>query len=111
MNSFTAEPTNEDIVRILLKKTNHDNPPVDVTVIAEYLNLTIEYFQDHEKYNLHKRIKAFLWPEHRLIGVYDNLTHTQKRFSVLHEIGHFVLPEHSVSHELLQDGKIKDDND
>lgn len=110
-DAFKAEPSREDIVHALLQATNITVAPTVPTAIADYLNLEIDYFKDHVKYKIDKRIKAFLWPQERIIGVYQKLTKPQIAFSIFHEIGHFVLPGHVTHPNLIKaDGKIVDDS-
>jgi Zn-dependent peptidase ImmA (M78 family) len=83
----------EDIIRALLKATNTFDPPIDARKLANYLRLKIVPFNS-EDFDLPPEVRAFLWPAERTIGIHKNLTPTRRTFSILHEIGHFVLPGH-----------------
>jgi Zn-dependent peptidase ImmA (M78 family) len=94
---LATHPNKEDIVAALLEMTDTNLPPTNPERIAKYLELTIIPFDNHEEYGLNKRIRAFLSVEHgkpSIIGVHRKLMRVQIRFSILHEIGHFVLPGH-----------------
>jgi Zn-dependent peptidase ImmA (M78 family) len=107
VRSYYPEPTSEDIIRVLLQKTNQKAPPTNPGAIAAYLNLNIQYFEDHSEYGLDEKVRAFIWPRKKLIGVHNKLSVVQKRFSILHEIAHFILPGHLDS--LLNDeGQVTD---
>jgi Zn-dependent peptidase ImmA (M78 family) len=104
---FEASPSSDEIVRVLLDITGTDRPPTVPERIAEYLELRIVYFDNHDEYELNSRIRAFLWPKKKLIGVHAGLMRVQQRFSILHEIGHYVLPGHLET--LGEGGKFEDD--
>jgi hypothetical protein len=101
----------QDIIQALFEETGTDGPPTDAEAIAEYLELMIETFNhDDWKYDDWKpslKTRAFLWPAKGLIGVHSTLTPKRRTFSVLHEIGHFVLPGHTV--DLDEYGRIVDE--
>lgn len=109
---FNAEPqiSSEDIVRELLRATKTLRPPTDDRAIADYLNLTITEFQNSTDFGLSENIRAFLIPNKREIGIYSGLIPKQKRYSVLHEIGHFVLPGHATHPFLVNDAGIIEDS-
>ncbi len=104
--TFSAIPSVEQLVRAILSETGINNPPTTPELLADYFKLEIDYFDDHKKYNLSPKIKAFLWPDRKLIGVYSRLIKSQRIFSILHEIGHFVL--HCNDPSLLNNGKFID---
>lgn len=89
-----AFPSSQAIVQALLEDTGQLAPPTNPEKIAEYLDLRVVYFHNHDDYQLNQNIRAFLWPKKHLIGVYAGLMRVQHRFSILHEIGHYVLPDH-----------------
>jgi Zn-dependent peptidase ImmA (M78 family) len=107
--ALEALPSSEEIIRILLEETNTTDPPTNPEKIADYLDLRIVYFNNHDDYGLNSRIRAFLWPKKRLIGVYADLMRVQQRFSILHEVGHYVLPGHLGT--MGEDDKFKDDTE
>lgn len=109
MNELYAEPKiePEEIVRELLNATQTIHPPTDADLLAQYLNLTVIEFND--SYRLDDSVRAFLNPKQRLIGLHPALSNTQRAFSILHEIGHFVLPGHSTHPDLVgSEGIISD---
>jgi Zn-dependent peptidase ImmA (M78 family) len=111
VNNFRAEPSikPEEIVRELLRANQIVDPPTDAQIIAAYLNLRIEEHNDGQ-HGLPPSIRAYIIPEKRLIGIHRNLTAKQRNFSILHEIGHFVLPGHSTHPDLVkEDGIIADE--
>lgn len=87
-----------------------DNPPTNGRLIAVYLNLNIIEYEEgdsyYNKYHLAPNVRAFLSPSERLIGIFRSLPQKQKNFSILHEIGHFVLPGHATDPSLREDGLI-----
>lgn len=85
--------SNEDIVRFLLEKTETLEPPTDAEKIAHFLNLEVRGFF-HQDYGLDPNIRAYLLPDEKLIGVSKSLTRHRRKFSVLHEVGHYVIPGH-----------------
>ena len=93
----------EEIVRALLQESGTTDPPTDPYRIANYLKLSVHSFT-REEYGLDPSIRAFLWPSERLIGVHQTLSSTRRNFSILHEIGHFVLPGH-LHPDFVQVGK------
>ncbi|MCL4251279.1 MAG: ImmA/IrrE family metallo-endopeptidase [Anaerolineae bacterium] len=110
MERLIAEPSAEDIVQALLEETGNTSPPTDPMTMAGYLNLRVEGYDDDNQFGLvNSRINAFLWPSKRIIGVHKKLKPKQRRFSILHEIGHFVLPGHLQSRE--HDEKVEDGRD
>src|SRR5574341_1517676 len=90
-----------DIAKALLLATNTEYPPTDSLVLAGYLSLTVEA-SDPLEYGLGRDVRAFLWPEKRFIGFHPKLEDSPKRktFSILHEIGHFVLPGSTGKHRM-----------
>lgn len=97
--SFEAQPNigSEDLVLALLEETDNLNPPTNPQRMAKYLNLSIKEFDDSS--GLNSKILAYLWPEREEIGVRKGLPPSRKIFSILHEIGHFVLPGHVIPSE------------
>lgn len=100
----------EKIVRALLDASQINNPPTDARIIAGYLNLVVNEFENHKDIGLNSpKIRAYISPSQRLIGIHNKLTPKQKNFSILHEIGHFVLPGHATHPDLIQNDLISDD--
>jgi Zn-dependent peptidase ImmA (M78 family) len=81
------------LVREILRASSITQPPTKGEDIAECLGLKILPF-DHDEMHLSPKVLAFLWPSKRLIGVDKRLSPRRRNFSILHEIGHFVLPGH-----------------
>ena len=107
-DTLLAEPSvnSQDIVKALLEVTGTTEPPTNAEHLAAYLGLRVEDF-DPDELGLSHKIRAFLWPAKRLIGVHHELKPKRRKFSILHEVGHFVLPEHIT--RLEERGKITDD--
>jgi|GEM_PF-3696341 len=101
--------SNEDIVRFLLEETNTTEPPTNAEKIARYLKLTVRGFFHHE-YKLDPKIRAYLHPTRREIGISRNLSHHRRKFSILHEVGHYVIPGHLDKEELDKEDIIVDDD-
>lgn len=97
----------QDIVRALLEETHQFEPPTNAERVARHLKLTVRGFS-HREYGLDPRVRAFLWPSKRLIGVDRRLTSTRRTYSILHEIGHYVLPGHVTN--LSREEKIVDED-
>ena len=85
--------TIEDIVRLLLEDTNTLGPPTSAERIARRVNLSIRGFF-HEEYRLDPKIRAYLLPASKEIGIARSLSPHRKKFSILHEVGHYVIPGH-----------------
>lgn len=92
--SFKAEPDikPENIVMALLEEAGITQPPTDAELIAQYLELSLVDFD--ESWGLSPKIRAYLWPERREIGLYKGLSPRRRTFSTLHEVGHYVIPGH-----------------
>lgn len=97
----------EDIVRFLLDKTNTLAPPTNAERIARQVNLSIRGFF-HEEYKLDPKIRAYLLPARREIGIARNLSPHRTKFSILHEVGHYVIPGHLEN--LREKGMLIDDD-
>jgi Zn-dependent peptidase ImmA (M78 family) len=72
-----------------LKIIDCQKPPVPVERIAEKIGLRIEYFP------LDKRISGILKKNKKIIGVNQNHHPLRQRFSIAHELGHYLL-EHEI---------------
>ncbi len=88
-----AEFSTADIVRFLLEATSTNEPPTNAEQLARYLGLNVRGFFHHE-HGLDPKIRAYLWPAKREIGVSRDLTPHRRKFSILHEVGHFAIPGH-----------------
>lgn len=92
----------EKYVIDLLEKNNIKNPPVDVEKIAAYLNIKVK----RQPYNSKDDLSAMLIRDDNNVIIGVNSSHSEKRqrFSIAHEIGHFLLHEGS---KLIVDRQIK----
>ena len=99
--------SNEDIVRYLLEQTDTLEPPTNAEQIAHFLELQVRGFF-HSEYGLDPNIRAYLLPDNREIGVSKTLTPHRRKFSILHEVGHYVIPGHLDT--LAQDELLLDDD-
>lgn len=88
-----ADFSGEDIVRFLLEQTDTLEPPTDAESFARYLGMSIRGFF-HTEFNLASEIRAYLSPARKEIGISNLLSPHRRKFSILHEVGHFVLPGH-----------------
>ncbi len=109
-----ADFSSEDIARFLLEQTCTLEPPTDAERIASYLGLNIRGFF-HNEFNLDPDIRAYLYPARKEIGISNLLSPHRRKFSILHEVGHFVLPGHldNLSQEetmLLDDSRSLSDH-
>lgn len=75
-----------------LQSVNCSEPPVALEQIVEKVGLKIVPF------DFHQGISAVLKPELSVIGVNKNHHPVRQRFSIAHELGHFLLG-HNVGHE------------
>ncbi|MAS36992.1 MAG: hypothetical protein CL610_23530 [Anaerolineaceae bacterium] len=110
MADFVADKPDidpQDLVRALLEETHQFEPPTNAERIAFYLGLRVRGFT-HRDYDFDLRIRAFLWPSRNLIGVDRRLSSTRRTYSILHEIGHYVLPGHATN--ISDDEKIVDED-
>jgi Zn-dependent peptidase ImmA (M78 family) len=97
-----ATPSPEQIVEAILKETGTAaNPPTDEVRVLSYLNLEQMSFDFASEFdfvpstrNFPEDLRAVLSVEDRLIATHSNLSPKRARFSVLHEVAHFVLPAH-----------------
>lgn len=95
-------PSPDEIVEAILNETGTaENPPTDESRLLSYLNLEQMSFDFASEFdfvpsttNFPEDLRAVLSVEDRLIATHSGLSPKRARFSVLHEVGHFVLPEH-----------------
>ncbi len=71
-------------------------PPIPLEQIVEKLGLKIVEFDFHDD------ISGVLKPEHNVIGVNKKHHPVRRRFSVAHELGHFLLG-HRIDQEIIDD--------
>lgn len=86
-----------DRARQILKELGIDEPPVPVRTIIEAWALRIEEVQGSASYD------GELVPEQRLIKINTNKPRTRKRYSLAHELGHWVLFHKDRLHEFADD--------
>lgn len=97
----------QDIVRYLLDETGTRSPPTRAQDFADYLGLSIRGFF-HEEHGVHEDVRAYLLPANREIGISYRLSSHRRKFSILHEVGHFVIPGHTEN--LEKDAMFLDDD-
>lgn len=96
----SAAPTPTELVEYLLAETGQLEPrPVEAEPILDLLSLSRldTRFEDtlpEARTASGEPVRALLHFGERIIAVDSALTGTRSRFSALHEIGHYVLPEH-----------------
>lgn len=106
------EFSSKEIVQYLLESTGTFEPPTNADLIARSLQLEIRWFF-HEEYNLDKKIRAYLLPARREIGIARTLSPHRRKFSILHEVGHYVNPAHwelNSSKMIVDDDRTLKDN-
>ncbi|MCA6503819.1 MAG: ImmA/IrrE family metallo-endopeptidase [Pseudanabaena sp. M135S2SP2A07QC] len=80
----------------LLRSNRIESAPVEVEKIAEYLGIKVQYeYTDDE---LSGFLLRDLSRNKAIIGVNAKHPDTRKRFTVAHELGHFMLHEHENLH-------------
>lgn len=75
----------EGLAQKALDSVSCDAPPVELEKIAEKFHLQIVHF------DFAPAISAVLKPDKMVIGVNQNHPPLRKRFSIAHELGHFLL--------------------
>jgi IrrE N-terminal-like domain len=101
-NSDPAGLTGQEIVETLLVESGaSQNLPTDESRILSFLGLRqLSFDFMHELDFLEapdmspSRLRAALSLNDRLVAVQSNLGDKRSRFSILHEVAHFVLPDH-----------------
>ncbi len=78
----------EEKVSIILKKVNVDEPPIDVEKVAAFFGLPIVYYP-----NFPDSISGTIIKDEDLlaIGINENHAEVRQRFTIAHEIGHYVM--------------------
>ena len=95
-----AAPTPDELVEYLLAETGQLEPgPVETGPILELLSLSriltpFEQSLPEARTAGGDPVRALLDYSERLIAVDSALSEARSRFSALHEIGHYVLPDH-----------------
>lgn len=89
----------DEIVKYLLRKTAQEAASsLDIDKILSYLELKcieMDFFQEFKGLlKLEKMPRALISFPDRIIAVQSNLYTPRKRFSILHEVAHYVLPGH-----------------
>lgn len=90
----------EGLAQQALKKIACDEPPVPVEDIANRMGLEIVEFPFHEK------ISGLLKKEEGIIGVNKGQHPVRRRFTIAHELGHFLLGhdiEKGVDDDIIDD--------
>lgn len=95
-NYLSSESAGSDLITTMerLKKSGFLSPPVDVHAIAEYLGVdVIEEAMDDE-------LSGYIEPRQSgwLIGVNAYHHENRQRFTIAHELGHFLLHKPSQRH-------------
>src|SRR5260370_21823059 len=98
----TKNLTSEEIVETLLVESGTAKKfPTDELKLLGFLGLKQLSFDFKEELDFpeidhqsRKDLRAVLSRKHRIVAVDSDLNEKRSRFSVLHEVGHFILPEH-----------------
>jgi Zn-dependent peptidase ImmA (M78 family) len=80
----------------LLRSNGIESAPVEVEKIAKYLGVRVQYEPTDD--DLSGFLLRDLSRNKAIIGVNDKHSETRKRFTVAHELGHFILHEHENLH-------------
>lgn len=75
----------EDLAMQTLEKAGCKTPPVDVKKVAEAIQLEVVFFPFHNK------LSGLLKKESGVIGVNQGHHPLRQRFTIAHELGHFLL--------------------
>src|SRR3989344_4594431 len=93
----------DELVTKALAVTECKTPPVPVEKVAEKFNLQVVPFDFHEG------ISAVLKKEKGVIGVNKNHAPVRQRFSISHELGHFLLGHDIGKDDFVEEGFSKTD--
>lgn len=85
MNMTTVSGNREKAIS-LLKMAGINNPPVDVYKVAKVLDFDVIPFDYPDKYSG----QIFIEGDIKSIGVNKNHSKTRQRFTIAHEIGHYI---------------------
>ncbi len=102
-----------EIVAYLLQETGQlSRDSLNTDDLLNYLQLNFMQFDFSEELpeGLKKLPRALLSFPHRLIATDSNLKPFRQRFSVLHEIGHYVLPSHQRALYLCDEKSLSPDS-
>lgn len=94
----TSKKSIEITTRELLEASEQNMPPIDPQEVARLLNLKVEFFPFSDE------ISGLLKKEMGVIGVNENQHPRRQRFTLAHEIGHYVL-----GHNLISEKDFVDD--
>lgn len=86
----------EDVATKAIQSVDCKHPPVPLEQVVEKMGLKIVEF------DFHNDISAVLKPEHNVIGVNKKHHSVRRRFSVAHELGHFLLG-HKIGQEIIDE--------
>lgn len=88
----------EKIATDLLKGSGNKHLPINVDKVAEFVGLKVEPFSFPDE------VSGLLKAELGIVGVNSNHHPNRQRFTIAHEIGHYVL-----GHEIIKDKDLIDD--
>lgn len=89
----------DEIIKYLLVETGQESAAhLDIDKILTYLNLKLiemEFSTEFEGLILPEKMpRALISFSDKIIAIQSDLNDRRRRFSILHEIGHYVLPDH-----------------
>lgn len=86
------------IARGLLKECSIDNPPIKLSLVLKHLDISIS--KTDTRISLFKKISAFIDLEDRLLFYKPDDPVVRQRFSVAHELGHYLM-KHSIGRDIF----------
>jgi Zn-dependent peptidase ImmA (M78 family) len=97
-----TKPTNEEIVQALLAESGTDlSLPTDEGKVLNFLGLKQLSFDFKKELDFLDSkdqsagdLRAALSLNDKIVAIHSDLNEKRSRFSVLHEVAHFILPEH-----------------
>ena len=99
--SADAIPHEEIVETLLLEAGAVGDLPTDPAKLLGYLKLSQLSFDFAQELggvagaqDLPHNLRAILSPKDRIVATHSGMAESRTRFSIFHEIGHFVLPEH-----------------
>lgn len=98
--SADAIPNEEIVETLLLEAGAAGELPTNPQKLLGYLNLEQLSFDFAQELgvagskDLPYNLRAILSPRDRIVATHSGMAEARTRFSIFHEIGHFVLPEH-----------------
>jgi len=105
-------PTADELVEFLLRETGQNEPgPTRVDSLLDLLalaQLTIDFATElpEARTTEGEPVRALLDYQERLVALDGGMNPQRSRFSSLHEIGHYVLPEHTGQIVLCSDADL-----